>query len=58
MTKPDKQLIVPLEHKDGSHVMLNLSRESQKRIHSFKWSMPNIKHEPLSLRYSILFDCQ
>jgi hypothetical protein len=38
-TKRDKQLIVPLEHKDGPHVMLNLSRESQKRIHSFKLSL-------------------
>ena len=49
ITKCGKQLSVPLETKtkNGDHVMLNIHRDNQGRIDSFKLSGQNIKHEHL-----------
>ena len=33
----------------GDNLMLNLRRESQRHIHSFKFSRKNIKHGPFTL---------
>jgi len=38
--------------------MLNLHRESQGRIHSFRLSRQNIKHGPFTSSWRILFDYQ
>jgi hypothetical protein len=39
----------PIRNKDGDRVMLNLHVENQGRIHSFKLSWKNIKHEQFTL---------
>ena len=39
--------LCPIINKDGHHVMLNLRRESQGLIHSFKLSRENINMEHL-----------
>ena len=56
--KHGKQLGVPLQTKMVTMFMLNICRESQGRIHSFKLSCENIKHLPCDGVYYYEFQCK
>ncbi len=59
LMKPVKQLYVPLlRNKNDDHVLLNIRRESQGCILSFKLSWVNIEHGQFTLRWNVLFDFQ
>jgi hypothetical protein len=44
LMKWGKQLKIPVRDKDGNYIMLNLLRESQGCINSFKSLSENMKH--------------